>query len=383
MGISKDLDRVPALYRLLANHDPSFLLLGRTEKLELSGKIFLYVFRGISSSEMGNSLKEVLGWSGSQCLAFRKELKGHGYLQKSLKFWAYAALVKRSRPKSAAPVHRSDFDVKKADALWLKALIESGVPTSRALCRFVRKYRVEYTPVTTAEFDKQAEAVLSDLFVTCRKFVHRKFRFLTQSGQLEGSNIVSELMESALRAMYRAYPVIESPLHMKNIGIRTIHNVGINIIKEQTTQSRQRVVKNADGTFSGTLLSLSQGLRPNDGAWLANPVSGICTSLIVGLHGSSVDGEHVSDVNRSFDLRTTLDQIQSRMGSKQRQFVDLLTGEYDLEFSEFLGVPNDELIDRLSRLEYANKVREYLQINVPAAREIVHTLRDGLKGFCN
>jgi hypothetical protein len=63
---------------------------------------------------MGNSLKEVLGWSGSQCLAFRKELKGHGYLQKSLKFWAYAALVKRSRPKSAAPVHRSDFDVKKA-----------------------------------------------------------------------------------------------------------------------------------------------------------------------------------------------------------------------------------------------------------------------------
>jgi DNA-directed RNA polymerase specialized sigma24 family protein len=194
---------------------------------------------------MGNSLKEVLGWSGSQCLAFRKELKGHGYLQKSLKFWAYAALVKRSRPKSAAPVHRSDFDVKKADALWLKALIESGVPASRALCRFVRKYRVEYTPVTTAEFDKQAEAVLSELFVTCRKFVHRKFRFLTQSGQLEGSNIVSELMESALRAMYRAYPVIESPLHMKNIGIRTIHNVGINIIKEQTTQSRQRVVKNA------------------------------------------------------------------------------------------------------------------------------------------
>jgi hypothetical protein len=332
---------------------------------------------------MGNSLKEVLGWSGSQCLAFRKELKGHGYLQKSLKFWAYAALVKRSRPKSAAPVHRSDFDVKKADALWLKALIESGVPASRALSRFVRKYRVEYTPVTTAEFDKQAEAVLSDLFVTCRKFVHRKFRFLTQSGQLEGSNIVSELMESALRAMYRAYPVIDSPLHMKNIGIRTIHNVGINIIKEQTTQSRQRVVKNADGTFSGTLLSLSQGLRPNDGAWLANPVSGICTSLIVGLHGSSVDGEHVSDVNRSFDLRTTLNQIQSRMGSKQRQFVDLLTGEYDLEFSEFLGVPNDELIDRLSRLEYANKVREYLQINVPAAREIVHTLRDGLKGFCN
>ena len=206
------MDRVPALYRLLANHDPSFLLLGRTEKLELSGKIFLYVFRGISSSEMGNSLKEVLGWSGSQCLAFRKELKGHGYLQKSLKFWAYAALVKRSRPKSAAPVHRSDFDVKKADALWLKALIESGVPASRALSRFVRKYRVEYTPVTTAEFDKQAEAVLSDLFVTCRKFVHRKFRFLTQSGQLEGSNIVSELMESALRAMYRAYPVIDSPL---------------------------------------------------------------------------------------------------------------------------------------------------------------------------
>lgn len=383
METSKELDRVPSLYRLLATHDPSFLLLDRAKKLEMSGTIFLYVFRVISSSEMGNTLKDVLGWTGSQCLAFRKELKGHGYLQKSLKFWAYAALVKRSRPKTAPSVRRSEFGVHQADAIWLKDFIESGVPASRQLGRFVRQHRVEYEPVSIAVFDKQAEEALADLFITCRKFVYRKFRFLTQSGQMEDNNIISELMEAALRAMYRAYPVIDSVLHMKNIGIRTIHNVGINIIKEQTTQSRQRVVRNADGTFSGTLLSLSQGLRPNDGAWLANPVSGICTSLIVGLHGSSVDGEHVSDVNRSIDLRTTLSQIQSRMSSRERRFVDLLTGEYDQKFSEFLGSPNDELADKMSRLDYANKVREYLRVSVPCAREIVSTLRDGLKEFRN
>jgi hypothetical protein len=71
------------------------------------------------------------------------------------------------------------------------------------------------------------------------------------------------------------------------------------------------------------------------------------------------------------------------MSSRERRFVDLLTGEYDQKFSEFLGSPNDELADKMSRLDYANKVREYLRVSVPCAREIVSTLRDGLKEFRN
>lgn len=374
---------IPTLFSMLANHDPAFLLLDRNARLEVSGSVLLYAFRAIRSAELSSIFRKHLNWTGAQCLAFRKISNGSGYLQKNLKFWVYAALVYRARPKSSEVVSRESFEVHRVDAKWLKVLIESGAAAGKTLLRYVKEQRQEFQPRSIKDFDKDLVSIYPDLLLVCRKFVTLKFRFLTKSGQLEADAIVSSMTESSLRAIYRAYPSVESALHMKNIGIRTIHNTGINIIAEQTTKSRQRMIKNADGTFSGLVLSLSQGLRPNDNTLVGQPVSGVCTPLIVGLAGVSVEGEHVSDVNRHYDLRHTLDQVQERMDAKARRFVDLLIGEYDQAFSEHLGQDNDDVAERLGRLDYANLVRAYLDVSVESARTIIKTLRTELRDFRN
>ena len=374
---------MPTLFSMLANHDPAFLLLDRNARLEVSGAVLLYAFRAIRSAELSSVFKKYLDWTGAQCLAFRKVSNGSGYIQKNLKFWVYAALVHKARPKTTEKPARSSFEVQRVDSKWLRVLIESNLYASKMLLRFVKESRQEYAPRSIKDFDADLISIYPDLLLVCRKFVTRKFRFLTKSGQLEAEAIVSSMTESSIRAIYRAYPSVDSPLHMKNIGIRTIHNTGINIIAEQTTKSRQRMIRNADGTFSGLVLSLSQGLRPNDTTLVGQAVSGICTPLIVGLAGVSVEGEQVTDVNRLYDLRHTLDQVQERMDTRSRRFVDLLMGEFDEAFSAHLGQANDEVAQKVGRLEYANLVRGYLRVSVETAKGIIHTLRTELRDFRN
>jgi hypothetical protein len=248
------------------------------------------------------------------------------------------------------------------------------------------RLRVGHKPRTLEEFDRGLTRVIPLLEVTCGKFVTKKFKFLTQSGQLNKDETQQELLLSGLYAMYRAYPEIDDLLHLKNIGITAIGNRGQNMIMEATSASRQRLTRNEDGSFSGVVMSMntadfdvvfSQDAGSGTGGSMIT-----CNALMSGLDGNSVEYERPSDVDRQRDLKTTIDKLFGKMRTeKARRFASILMGVHDEEFSVYLGQANDEASDKMPYMEYSETARSFLDIPKEKARNFVMRLRTELKDY--
>jgi DNA-directed RNA polymerase specialized sigma24 family protein len=360
----------------VAEFDPDFLLLNREQRFELSFAVLRYVFRDIESADLGDKFKEILEWTGQDCIEFRKVIKT-GYIQKHLKFYVYAAVM-------GTP--HVDPTISREDQAFVRGFLTRT--TNREVLAFIkhckRFNRRGFPPRSLAAFDYIIAKVTPDVLASCRKMVAVKFQFLTQSSQLNANDEAQELYEASLYAMYRAYPEIQNAMHLRNIAITTLHNRGVNKIKSETTQSRNRVIANEDGTFSGTVLSLNFNPAGSDPAALfSDDNCQVGNNLMTGLDGRTIDGERLSDVDRSRDLQMVVLQIENRLKHNPRslRFLHLLMGNFDEEFSEWLGQPNDEASDRMERYEYANKVREFMGIPVDKARKFISRLKAELSHF--
>lgn len=371
-----------SLSTLLVYFDRDYLLLSKAQKIDVLSAIILYLFSLIDSSELMDSINEHMEWTGTQGIEFRKLLQGKGSIQKHLKFYIYDRAINRLTKADPAK-----FSVSEEDALFVQRLLRLKHKNIMFLRRGLERYCADgHPPRTLSSFEIGLESVLIELESFTGKFINKKFRFLTQSGQMDKEALMAEMRHFAIYSIYRAYPRIHSRLHMLNIGKQGVRNRGLNIIKEQTTQSRQRLVKNADGTFSGVLLSFSHaGFEASQTRDLTTGGSlNVCNHLMVGLEGQSVAYERPQDVDRRLDLRNTVKTLEGKLrGESPKTFVRLMMGEHHAKFSKWLGEPNDEAIDRLNPKEYAEKVREFLDIPVTTARKFVLQLREHLKDFRN
>jgi hypothetical protein len=300
-----------------------------------------------------------------------------GYIQKWLKLYVYARVngEKTDTDKLIDP-----FDKK-----LVTALLRSTNPKAVKLCKKCTYYaRQGYTPKSLATFDRVTHEVITELTVYCRKFVNKKFLFLTQSGQSGKDDIAQMLKEFGIYAIYKAYPVIKTTLHMTNIAKTAIHNRGINYIKEQTTTSRSRVTRGKDGTFVGMVMSLNQSLTGDRVPELDLAGSPLATALVTGLDGRSVNMERFSDVNRCRDLEQTVNLVLDKLPKQRdKRFVLLLMGTYDEAFSAWLGQPNDDLYFKGGRTVYCTKVKDYLNMGTDHARSLLNDLRTQLSDFRN
>ncbi len=249
------------------------------------------------------------------------------------------------------------------------------------------KYAKEHPPRDLAEFNRGIARVYPELELSTDKYISKKFRWMETAGQMERETLRADMMMYALYSFYRAYPQIDNLQHMRNIGIRAIHNRGVNILKEQSTQKRQRMTKNEDGTFSGTLLSFDhrgfsavQTIDIGTGGNIS-----VCNHMMTGLDGSAVPYERPGDVDRKRDLKKTIEQLEIRIKgvNKPKSFISLLMGVHDEGFSKFIGQPNDEAVDTMPREEYAELAREYLKIPEAKAAQVVKQLRKELADFRN
>ncbi len=364
--------------RLLANQDPDYILLSKASRREIVYSVLMYMFRIIDSPTLSKTLKGNMGWSGQDCIDFRSNLKTSGRIQRDLKLYAYARINQVKEPAKGLEVHADDI---KLVNNVLRSKDERAIKLVKRCKYYCRK---GYTPKSPNKFSTVLNWVVRDLDVYCKKFVNRKFLFLTQSGQLGKDDIRQGLLEFGVYAIYKAYPVIKSSLHMLNIAKTAIHNRGMNVIKEQTTTSRMRLSKQRDGTFAGTLVSLGQLLVSDRIPDMGFGPTLIANSLVTGLDGRVVEGEQFIDVDRRRDLEQTVDHIMSETkSSKKKLFLNLLMGIYNKEFSEWLGHDNDSLCSRIDRKAYANQVRKYLDMPIPIARKFVVGLREQLKDFRN
>jgi hypothetical protein len=372
---------VNSIATLLAYHDPEFLILERSDKIEVLSTCLLYLFRLCGSSELTESLKDAMRWTGAEAVKFRQSMARSGQIQKNLKFYIYERAVNTRRPDPEV------YSVSEDDTRFVERMMKLTNQNSRYLRSGLRSYAKRgHPPRALTEFESGITALYPQMRVTAGKYVSKSFRWLSQSGQMDKDDLIVDLINSAIYAVYRAYPHIEDLQHMKNITTTAIHNRGVNILKEQSTQSRQRVFKNNDGTFRGDLLSFDHaGFESsiNTERGTGGSVS-VCNHLMVGLDGTSVAYERPTDVDRKRDLKKTIEQIGSALpGKKPVTFMRLLMGEHHVKFSRWLGQPNDEASDTMDRVEYADKVREYLRIEPEHARKFVLKLREHLSDFRN
>lgn len=359
---------------VMANHDPDYILLSRKDRANLVYGALLYMFRVWNSQKFTDQLKENLGWTGQQCIDFRNTFKQKGYIQKDLKIFLYAK------------INKSDIDVPGItpdDKKLCVALLRSTNVNALKLCKWCRAYnRKGYTPKSVATMDKAITQIFPTLNTYCKKYVAKKFRFLTQSSQLDAESTVNGFIECGVYAIYKAYPIIMNSLHMTNIAKTSIHNIGVNMLKEQTTESRNRVKRNDDGTFSGLLLSLS---APSP-AFL-NPLElghlNVCNSLMTGLDGRTVEGERPCYVDRQRDLEEVVTSLYGHATELERKFLDLLMGIEDTKFSTWLGQSNTLFMTKYDRKVYAEKAREYLRIPVETAKVFFSNLKQELGEFKN
>lgn len=365
---------------LIATMDTDYLLLEKRKQNDLVAAVVLYLFRVIESTELTDYFKEFLSWKGQHCIDFRKVLMGKGYLQKNYKLFLYS-LMCGHKPDEA------DFQIKEADVEFAKKLKSGKSGLAKKFADYCKgRYRVGYKVRTLPELDRGLSRVIPELTITVGKFVTKKFKFLTQSGQMDKSELQQDLLMHGIYAMYRQYPEIDDLLHLKNIGITSIGNHGQNIIKEQTTQSRRRLQKQEDGSFTGTTLSLNvtdfdmvfsmDSGRGTGGAMIT------CNAMMCSMDGNSCEYENPRDVERQRDLRLAIEGVLSKMRTeKARQFTSILMGLHDSGFSKFLGEPNDEASDRMDRQDYAERAREYLEIPKEKAKNFVRKLREELQDY--
>lgn len=369
--------------KLIAYIDPDFLILSKTKQMELQCTVLLYIFGGCKVQVLNDLFKKELKWSGSDCIVFRDRLARSGYIMKNFKLYFYSKVLGRKRSGE-------DYGLTPKDVAFVGKVIRSNSKAALRLMTLCTTWGAKgYKPRSIDGLDIGLELALKQVYSESyfEKFIYKKFRFLTQSNQKDAESLKTEMLEYGLRSVYRAYPRIDSLLHMVNLIKTGSRNRGQNIIKEETTQKRKRLIANEDGTFSGTLLSLNREDFEQTFAMNQNGSSSAistCNSLMCGLDGQSVEGERPSDVNRKRDLQQMVGILLGQCrDEKGRQLMNLLMGLHDEKFSEYLGQDNDQAMLRLSREQYADKARKFLGMSVPDAKSYVMVWRSQLKEFRN
>lgn len=209
-------------------------------------------------------------------------------------------------------------------------------------------YRAKCRPMTVRGVDRAITDALNDpdTMEYFRKFIFKKMTFIMKRGT-PFAHILSELQEAAIFNLLRVYPHWTDHGHMiavaKNAGKRRGHN----FIKERTTQSRQEVTRNEDGSHAALILSLDPEV--------AASVSDANVIPAASLNGSA---EPQEDIDNRQSVRQLLKQFHDWRGA----YLRLLTGEHNEAFSEFIGGPNDELLHSIPFADYSAKAALFLGI---------------------
>jgi hypothetical protein len=331
----------------------------RTEQqlMPLYGALLLYVFRGCKQQ----SVRKLIAHHEYEFdfLSWRRNLSHMGTLLKDVKLWTYWFYV------NGVSLKEVPISVREKNSLKLALKFK---PLQRHLHSLHTEYGAQ--PLTPSGLDAMIKASLysDDVSAFLRSQVRTKMSFLVQSFGYTAHDLVCELSISALNALLKSYPRYEDVGHMRAICKSAAHNHSINFIHTNTTDGRQRLRKNEDGSHSNMLVPIDmfgsdQSVTGSDGIVSATLVSGI-------------DGVTASQWEQMFALRQL--QNHPRMTPRHRQFFNLALGKPDGAFSAYLGQPNDHLIERKDYNDYLNHVCKYMGLAQESMQSFLSSLKSHL-----
>lgn len=348
-----------------------FSNLTRSNQLKVCGSVLGYVFNHISSSEMTKRIRLIE--PELKIKPMRLAVMNSGYLMRNAKLFTYAKAAQTGN------IRANDYDLNPEDAKLVKYLLGTSPDLSRMLSGLYARGK-GYKPATIGQMVNLVGYVNKEVEDFTSKFVYRKLRFIAESNGSEEKDLRNTLLYKATYAIYRQYPRFKSRLHAVNIAKQTIHNTGINMILEATSESRSRLVASKDGTFSSTVLSLDSigtGHFLDHSTYLNQ-----CNYLVTSINGGCAQGDTLTSMHDRFELKQSVSALYKDIGNPVlRNLMKLWSGEWDEGFSNHLGRPNDEWFDTAETTEYLVACAKYLKVPGSVAKAFLAKLRSDLKDY--
>jgi hypothetical protein len=214
-------------------------------------------------------------------------------------------------------------------------------------------------------YNKLLESVWTDSTAWVARMCWRKLRFIANSTGVDVTDLQTEVMTEALRAVNHMWPHIPCELYAHNLFKRTAHNVAMNLIERSTSKKHARLVQTGEGW---TQLNVDyEGL-------VNNPID---------------DAALCVDTRTVVDLKLDVDLLITKLPRKKRLFVQSLVGtQLDLckwLFDKNLITENQDNEDYLKEhglTKYLKAVSAWLEIKHQQARDFLNYIRSYFGVYC-
>lgn len=304
---------------LVSKHFPAFTALPRSKRRAVVESVLLYMFRGIGSTDLTDSVRKLDGSAKAFRLALLKD--GYAFQIKAFIYYCFCHGINSEHKRFDKAIRH--FKIRDADRKVLDIL-----EWSDDLRKLLTKYKKKYKPLSLTTFKSNMDLVAQQVRVYANKYVGKKMRFITSAHHYDIHDLSAELVCHGVQGVMATYPCIESVLHAQNILKRTMHNKGCNVISHYTTQSRGAVYKNKDGTFSSRKLSYETLLNER----------GVDSDsfLTAGSDGVAVFGTVGDKLENSNDNLIDAQRLLASAKGKRRRLLLLLSGKVDRKFTRWL-----------------------------------------------
>lgn len=284
---------------------------------------FDYLFGNISK----NDLKQ--GFRYNDLDPDKIDLVQHGYLCRNCKLFVYALATGNALCAEQYGVDRKDTKALK----W----VAHNVDIDTAWC----------APWDLKRLEQNENAIVYGLKTYIGKFVTKKMTFLIKSYGLHRHDIQTELYCAGLWALHKKYPFFETSLHAINTVKTAIHNKGMDIIAKHTRNKNQRLIRNKDGTFESVNVDIS-----------------VLNNL---------EAPEPFEL-RYRDEREGLKSLQKIMNDRGALYISLARGDYNADFSEYIGLNNTEAAEG-NYDSYLRKIDRFLGVTLEERERFFGKLR--------
>ena len=313
-----------------------------TKNLKVVPVMFAYLFYRIDQREFLKYLQDnALVSSRKEAVRIKDAMQASGYVMKNCKLYAWACWTAR-RLGRAMP-HAGSFDVDPKDAFVLRKLNLAHLDKLRGALGPFDAYSLR-------SFDHLAERLLesSDLKNYVGKFVTKKMSFLIKSYGETRHDLETSLRESAILSWYKQYPRFDSELHMVNVAKASIHNDGHTMITSLSSKSRQRLMRNDDGSFEALTVDLATladvAAPPQYGALLRDHISALVS-------------------------------MSHKLNDKAQQFLMCAAGQHHDGLSEFLSLDNEDAASEWPYPRYMSQVQKFFDVTPDKVQRLYESIR--------
>lgn len=329
---------------------------------DLCGRLLTYIYRGpVSVQQLRAFVTE--HQIDFNLFAFRKELSSNGSVLFGSKTYLYSQVASKYQPE-ARTLSSKDCGVSIKEARLLTTTANGHKLLGDTLAYYAKK---QYRALHPEELQRLVTEVIctDDYEKYVSKYVYRKMSFLIKSFGYTAEDLINDLKRSSMYAVLRTYPAFNDYAHVLRLAKSTAHNIGINIIHQATTAGRQRLTR--DNT---PLLVPLHVTESNGGASVADHDGSLINDsyLVVGRSGTRTSND---ELDTYASLRMLLNSKKLR--EEQKRFLRLMMGTPDVEFSTWLGQPNEDLVEK-SYDVYLNSACLFLSIQIDEARSFLRKL---------